>query len=112
MTIQDHRNTSSSNITFLNKDEIFVYGANSAWRHGSGAAKQALKWGAVYGQGPFRGQTYGICTKDWNINTLPLDNIYDYITLFIFSIGYASSKLPLVILITLMFLFLAYLAIK
>ena len=53
----------SDNITKLNKNEIFVFGANIAGRHGKGAAKTALKWGAIYGQGEgLQGQTYGIPT--------------------------------------------------
>lgn len=68
-------NITPDNITTLAPHEIFCYGSNQAWRHGAGAAKTALKWGAIYGEGPFRGQTYGICTKDERIRTLPLTDI-------------------------------------
>lgn len=68
-------NIAPDNIKELKPNEIFCYGANRSWRHGSGAAKYALKFGAVYDQGPFRGQTYGICTKDESIKTLPLSEI-------------------------------------
>ncbi len=33
------------NITHLEPNQIFVYGANARFRHGAGAAKLALKWG-------------------------------------------------------------------
>jgi hypothetical protein len=56
---------------------IFVFGSNSAGRHGAGAAREALKnWGAIYGQGEGRqGMAYGICTKDHNIQTRSLESI-------------------------------------
>jgi hypothetical protein len=74
---------SPPNIQSLLSNQIFVYGANAAGKHGAGAAKLALKWGAVYGKYGFSGQTYGIPTKDLNIETLSLseidDHIYDFI---------------------------------
>jgi len=69
-------------ITKLEPNEIFVYGANLAWIQGAGAARQALKFGAVYGRGGLVGQTYGIPTKDKNLKTLPLSEIKHYIDLF------------------------------
>lgn len=52
-------------IDFLKESEIFVFGSNIQGRHGAGAAKQAMKWGAVYGKASGRqGQTYAIVTKD------------------------------------------------
>ncbi len=63
------------NITHLEPNQIFVYGSNAAHRHGAGAAKLALKWGAKHGIAGLVGQTYGIPTKDHNIRTLPLDKI-------------------------------------
>ena len=63
------------NITHLEPNQIFVYGANSCGKHGAGAAKLALRWGAKMGQYGLVGQTYGIPTKDHNIRTLPLDKI-------------------------------------
>lgn len=60
-------------ITKLSKGEVFVFGSNYAGRHGKGAAKQALKFGAVYGQGTgLMGQTYGIATKDKNLKVVRL----------------------------------------
>jgi len=66
----------------LKPNEVFVYGANLSWIQGAGAAKQALKFGAVYGRGGLVGQTYGIPTKDKNIKTLPLSEIKHYIDIF------------------------------
>ena len=62
------------NITKLEPNEIFVFGSNRAGIHGKGAAKQAVKFGAVYGRddGFTGGQTYGICTKDRKLRTLSL----------------------------------------
>ena len=55
---------SSSRITELKPDEIFVFGSNLEGLHGGGAAYLAYrKWGAIWGQGVgLHGQTYGIPT--------------------------------------------------
>lgn len=63
-------------ITALEPGEIFVFGSNLAGRHGAGAARQAVQWGAVYGIGRgLRGQTYALPTKDHRLRTLPPDLI-------------------------------------
>jgi len=64
---------------------IFVFGSNLAGRHGAGAAKFALEnHGAIYGQGiGIQGQSYGIPTKDHNIETLPLLAIHGYVQDFL-----------------------------
>lgn len=64
---------------------IFVFGSNLAGRHGKGAALEALeKHGAVYGQGiGLQGCSYGIPTKDESLQTLPLNDIRDYVDEFI-----------------------------
>lgn len=52
-----------------NPQKVFVFGANTQFRHGMGAALVALKqWGAKYGQigKPWSGQSYAIITKDLN----------------------------------------------
>lgn len=91
-------NITPDNITVLNKNEIFVFGSNESGRHGAGAAKQALKWGAIYGKGVgIAGQTYAIPTKDKNIQTLPLTDIYRYVVEFI---NYASIHKELNFLVT------------
>jgi len=56
------------NITKLDTNEIFVFGSNLSGRHGKGAAKQALTWGAKWGQATgLQGKTYGIPTKNASI---------------------------------------------
>jgi hypothetical protein len=63
-------------IIDLEPDEIFVFGSNLAGRHGAGAAKQAVRWGALYGIGRgLRGQTYALPTKDIWLHTMPHDLI-------------------------------------
>lgn len=56
------------NITELAPGEIFCFGSNQIGRHGRGAAKTAMKWGAKYGHGEgLVGRTYGIPTKGHNL---------------------------------------------
>lgn len=53
------------NITSMTGNNIFVFGSNPEGRHGMGAAKQAMKFGAVYGIGRGRqGNTYALVTKN------------------------------------------------
>lgn len=54
----------SGDIESLNDNEVFVFGANTEWRHGAGAAKKAKEFGARYGVGPITEQTYGLITKN------------------------------------------------
>jgi len=76
--------TTLHNITELKDNEIFVFGSNTAGKHGKGAAKQALTWGAKWNQGNgLQGKTYGIPTKDSNIRTLPIDKIKPFVEQFI-----------------------------
>lgn len=52
-------------ITTLASNEIFVFGSNPEGRHGAGAAKAAIKFGARYGCGRgLYGQTYALVTKN------------------------------------------------
>lgn len=52
-------------IQHLQPHQIFVFGSNPEGRHGKGAAKAAMTFGAIYGQGYGRhGQTYAIVTKN------------------------------------------------
>lgn len=74
---------SPNHITSLQPDEVFVYGANLAGRHGKGAAKQALKFGARIGVIDRCGQTFGIPTKNANIITLNLNWIRNNVNIFI-----------------------------
>ena len=50
-------------ISTLENNEVFVFGSNLAGRHAGGAARTALRWGAIMGQGVgLQGQTYAIPT--------------------------------------------------
>lgn len=52
-------------ITKLEPNEIFVFGSNTQGRHGKGAAKQAMSFGAVYGQARgLQGNCYALITKE------------------------------------------------
>lgn len=56
------------NIKKLEPGQIFVFGSNQSGRHGKGAAKTALTWGAIWGQANgLQGRTYGISTKDKSV---------------------------------------------
>lgn len=68
-----------------NEDEVFVFGSNLAGVHGAGAAKQAMsRYGARYGVGVgFTGRCYAIPTKDYDIKTMPLEQIKSYIFYFV-----------------------------
>jgi hypothetical protein len=70
-------NTTPDHITSLQPDEVFVFGSNYAGRHGKGAALTALrKFGARSGQGMgAMGDSYGIATKGWKLDVLPLPKI-------------------------------------
>ena len=72
-------------ITELSANEIFVFGSNESGRHGKGAAKTAMKWGAVYGQAQgLQGRTYGIPTVNASISkSLKLYKIRTYVDNFI-----------------------------
>lgn len=64
---------------------IFVFGSNRAGRHGRGSALEALKHhGAKYGVGEgLQGNSYGIPTKGFKIEKLPLSEIAMHVTTFI-----------------------------
>lgn len=52
-------------IDNLEKNQIFVFGSNPEGRHGAGAAKVAILFGAKYGKGRgLHGQTYALITKN------------------------------------------------
>jgi hypothetical protein len=73
------------NIKHLNPQEVFVFGSNLSGRHGKGAAKTALLWGARWGQAAGQqGRTYGIPTKDAAIQrTLSIREIKPFVDEFI-----------------------------
>ncbi len=65
--------------------EIFVFGSNLAGRHGAGSALKARQsHGAIYGRGCGRqGNSYGIPTKGFELQTLPLTEIKLYVDEFL-----------------------------
>lgn len=57
------KNITPAFITQLKSDEIFVFGSNSEGNHAGGAARQAMQFGAILGQGNgLQGQAYAIPT--------------------------------------------------
>ena len=64
---------------------IFVFGSNTAGRHGKGAALYARQnFGAVYGIGVGRtGDAYAIPTKDRNLHPMPLPMIKRHVENFL-----------------------------
>lgn len=90
--------TTPEKIANLKVNEVFVFGSNLSGRHGKGAAKTALGWGAKYGQGNgIQGRTYGIPTKDQTVTkTLSLEQIKPYVEQFIDWAEYHSGNIFLV----------------
>ena len=86
-------------IKNLGSKEIFVFGSNQSGRHGAGAAKTALGWGAVWGQAEgMQGRTYGIPTKDSSVlKTLSIGEIKPYVDRFI---EFAKTRPDLSFLVT------------
>ena len=80
-------------------NEIFVFGSNTAGRHGKGAALTARKkYGAIYGQGyGLQGQSFAIPTKTGLLKTLPLYEIQRYVNMFL---DFANSNLDKTFIIT------------
>lgn len=72
-------------IVNLDENQIFVFGSNLAGKHGRGAALTALrKFGAKHGQASgLMGKSYGIPTKDRNLNVLSLEQIENHIRRFL-----------------------------
>lgn len=86
-------------ITRLEEGQIFVFGSNLSGRHGKGAAKTALGWGAKWGQASgLQGRTYGIPTKDASVSrTLSVDEIRPFVNEFIY---FAKLRPDLTFLVT------------
>ena len=72
-------------ITHVSGNEIFVFGSNLSGLHGGGAAKAAMKWGAIWGNPVgLQGNTYAIPTKSEGYKrTLTIDEITPYVVEFI-----------------------------
>jgi len=88
------------NITELKENEVFVFGSNYQGRHGRGAAKDALKFGAIMGKGRGHyGQSYALPTIDWepSYHFIGWDEVKKEMATFI---EYAKSKPELVFLLT------------
>ncbi len=91
-------NPTPDNITSLGPREIFVFGSNRAGRHGAGAAKTALNWGARHGIGEgLCGHTYALPTKDENLAVLPLPEVAAGVRRFV---AFARSRPDLTFLVT------------
>ena len=89
----------SDYITELKVNQVFVFGSNESGRHGKGAAKIAMKWGAKYGQAEgHQGRTYGIPTVNASVSKkLTTDKIKKYIERFI---EYTKEYPTLIFLVT------------
>lgn len=85
-----NREFTPSKIEVLKPNEIFVFGSNESGTHGAGAARFAWdKLDAIPSMGfGATMHTFAIPTKNWDIQTLPLDVIQFYINRFI---EYAKS---------------------
>jgi len=73
-------------ITNLAPHQVFVFGSNTEGRHGAGAAKEAVKFGAEYGNpSGVQGQSYAIVTKDLakGKRSVPLSDIEAQIDQFL-----------------------------
>lgn len=87
------------NITQVKPGEVFVFGSNLSGRHGKGAAKTAMKWGAKYGQAEgLQDNTYGIPTKNASVNkTLSIADIKPFVDNFI---AFAKDRPDLIFYVT------------
>lgn len=68
-------------MAHTHETSIFVFGSNTAGRHGKGAALYAAKnCGAVYGVGEgLTGRSYALPTKDEQLRTRPWEEIIESI---------------------------------
>lgn len=80
-------------------NQVFVFGSNTAGRHGKGAALVAKrKYGAKYGVGQgHTGNAYAVPTKDASLRVLPLKTIRRNVKLFR---QYAKENPELTFLVT------------
>lgn len=83
----------------LHEKEIFIFGSNLAGRHGLGAAKTAMLFGAKYGKAVgIQGNTYAIPTKDKTVKrSLTINRIKQYVDEFII---YAQNHPDNIFLVT------------
>lgn len=90
---------SADEIKTLLPGQVFTFGSNEGGKHGKGAAKQALTWGAKWGQATgLQGRTYGIPTKDKTVRrVLSIVEIKPYVDDFI---AFAIQNPQLTFLVT------------
>lgn len=94
------RNLEQRMIESLMNNEVFVFGSNLQGRHGRGAAKDALKFGAVQGKGRGHyGKTYAIPTVSWepSYHFIGWDEVSKEMAVFF---GYARQNSHLTFLLT------------
>lgn len=99
LTLELMNRRTPDNIEKITPNEVFVFGSNLSGRHGKGAAKQALTWGAKWGQAEgLQGKTYGIPTKDASIRrTLTVEEIKPFVDRFI---KFAEENPKLIFMVT------------
>ncbi|MCR5819939.1 MAG: hypothetical protein K6F94_03175 [Bacteroidaceae bacterium] len=75
------KRTTSEYISYLEPNEIFVFGSNLKGLHGGGAAYAAYRrFGAIMGQGVgLQGQSYAIPTMQGGVNTI-IPYVEDFIS--------------------------------
>ncbi len=82
---------------FLMDEHVFVFGSNEGGRHGAGAAHYAYnlgiaKWNVGFGFCNDEGAgSFAIPTKDWQIETLSLTAIENYVKRFLAFAKYKSK---------------------
>lgn len=86
---------SSSKITKLEDDEVFVFGSNTQGAHGGGATRTAMNWGAIYGQAyGLQGKTFAIPTVDYTKSgKMSVSEIKKYVDKFLnFTLEHKDKK--------------------
>jgi len=79
------RTTPTNIVDSMPPNHYFVFGSNEGGRHGKGAAKTAMRFGAKYGQSfGEQGATFAIPTVNASIsNKLKVEKIKKYVDKFI-----------------------------
>lgn len=93
------KRTTPEEIRELGASQIFVFGSNLGGKHGKGAAKTALSWGAIWGRAAgIQGRTYGIPTKDASIRrVLSVEEIRPFVNDFV---AFSKERPDLTFLVT------------
>lgn len=86
------------NIEKLDRGQVFVFGSNKAGFHAGGAAKKAARcFGAINGEGfGLMGDSFAIPTKDFELETMEIGEIREYVDVFIKAAYYHEEKTFLV----------------